>query len=92
MLFISQLQTNLLNKYIEKNNNKNRNKNSNFTAARKQDHDYGYEAEDSNSIKNEATELSIFQEFKFKKQISTRIVMKGQEQIVVTVNYSLARL
>ena len=76
-LFVYQLQTNLLNKF--------RQYNSRYIYKATYDH-YRNE-EDGNSsnssIKYDMPELSVFQNFKFKKQISTRIVMKGQEQILI---------
>lgn len=67
-LFISQVGNNLLKKYIE--------------YSKYSDDRYSIEALDiQKSVRS--IPLSIFQKFKFKKQVSTRLYMKGFHQVVI---------
>jgi CRISPR-associated endoribonuclease Cas6 len=77
-LFVSQLQSNLLRKYREYHNIKG------IVKKPSDGRQLEDEEEDSlGSTKIMPSKSCFFQEFKFKKQVSTRIVMKGQEQTVI---------
>ena len=66
-LFVSQVESNLMKKYAEYKEVSNGRSS----------------IEDTKCTEDSAPSLSFFQKFKFKKQISTRVFMKGFEQVVI---------